>query len=265
MPRRLIGTLTGILLPVGLIVTLAVEVFPRSQSVLDLPGHHDTVTDGSEFVFARLRYGGLGSFFSLKGWDMDWPAADAHFMIGIDRLSNIRVVLDDYVSVSIMDPALFDYPFVYAVEVGYMELDQDEADRLREYMLRGGFLVVDDFWGSLEWRDFERNLHKIFPDKEVEEIPMSHPVFHMAYDIDEIIQVPYIGNACAGCRTWEQDGYYPYALGVFDDARRLMMMIHYNTDLGDAWEHADNPYYPNDYSGYAYRMGVNFILYSMTH
>jgi hypothetical protein len=163
-----------------------------------------------------------------------------------------------------LDPELFDYPLVYAVEVGRWHLSQDEASRLREYMERGGFLVVDDFWGDQEWDYFYREVQKIFPDREVEPIPLSHPVFHSFYDIDDLLQVPSI-RICSGGTTSQRGGVTPRALGVFDDARRPMMMIHFNTDLGDAWEHADNPCYPHMYSGFAYRMGINMIVYAMTH
>jgi hypothetical protein len=231
------------------------------------PSSDDEVVDGSELVFARLVYrsgpfrggGGCGN------WRTDWYEADAHFMLGVERLSNIRVRLDDYVSVPIMDPTLFDYPLVYAVEVGCMELSEPEATRLREYMERGGFLVVDDFWGTRQWQTFHLQLEKLFPNREIEPMALSHGIFHSFYDIDEILQVPVYTSACRGGPTWEQDGYTPYALAVFDDGRRPMLMINHNTDLGDAWEHADMPCYPHKYSGFAYRMGINFIVYAMTH
>ena len=108
--------------------------------------------------FARLVYGsGLAGFSRHRGgsWKTDWPKADKQFMFGIDRLSNVRIVLEKDVAVPIMDPNLFSYPFLYAVEVGHMELTPPEAARLREYMMRGGFLVVDDFWGTYEWQSFK--------------------------------------------------------------------------------------------------------------
>lgn len=258
-----VSTLTGVLLLTGAVAAGAQNIgaiFGGASGDRSESGR-----DGSEFVFARLEY--AGSYFGLgrgRSWAIDWPEADYHFMLGIDRLTNIRVVLDDYISVAPSAPELFDYPLVYAVEVGRWYLEQTEADRLREYVERGGFLVVDDFWGTVQWDYFDRELVKIFPDREVEEIPPDHPVFHAFYDIDEILQVPGIGY-CRGNPTWQQDGYTPHALGVFGDDRRLLMVINFNTDLGDAWEHADDPCYPHMFSGFAYRMGINFIVYSMTH
>ncbi len=227
-------------------------------------------SDGSEFVFARLIYNsGLQNFGrSRRGgsWRTDWPAADKHLIFAIDRMSNIRVVMDQDVAVEIMDPALFSYPFVYALEVGRgMDLSTEEAERLREYMDRGGFLVIDDFWGTREWSNFAYQLNKIFPDQEPEQIPISHPLFHTFFDIDEILQVPNVSNGCWGGPTYEQDGYVPYALGIFDDDRRLKMLINYNTDIGDAWEHADQPCYPNEFANYAFRIAINYVIYSMTH
>jgi hypothetical protein len=249
------------ILVISLVWLLSSEVFPKPQII------GDTVADGSEFVFARLVYSsGLNGFFRRGGsWQTDWPKADKQFMFGIDRLSNVRIMLEKDVAVPIMDSNLFSYPFVYAVEVGHMELSQPEASRLREYMLRGGFLVVDDFWGSYEWQSFLRQVKKIFPDREVEQLPMTHELFHSFFDIEEILQVPNYRNGCYGYQTHEQDGYTPYVLAIFDDARRPMMVINYNTDLGDAWEWADLPCYPHEFSGMAYRMGLNFIVYSMTH
>lgn len=254
----------------GMTLAMVSDALPQSQFLFgDAAGVRETKADGSEFVFARLLYSSGLANFAYRGrtetWRTDWPAADAHFMLGVDRLSNIRILLDDYVSVPIMDPGLFDYPLVYAVEVGYMELSQQEADRLREYMERGGFMIVDDFWGTREWQSFNRQLQKIFPDREVEEVPLSHEIFHSFYDIEEVLQVPVVTSGCYGLPTYEQDGYTPYALAIFDDDRRPMLMINHNTDLGDAWEHSDLACYPHRYSGYAYRLGLNFIVYSMTH
>jgi Domain of unknown function (DUF4159) len=252
----------------GTILCLASEQLARAQFFFD-DGRPRTevAVDGSEFVFARLIYRS-GRFRGSRGcgnWRTDYPNADVKFMFGVERLSNIRILVDERIQVDIMEPALFDYPLVYAVEVGCMELSEAEAGRLREYMERGGFLVVDDFWGTAQWDNFSRQVRKLFPDREVEEIPRDHGVFHSFFDIDETLQVPVYRSACRGGPTYEQDGYKEYALAVFDDARRPMLMINHNTDLGDAWEWADLPCYPHKYSGFAYRMGINFIVYAMTH
>ena len=182
--KRLLQIIAGALLPLPL---LAIQLFPGQE----LGGYGGV--DGSEFVFARLRYNeGLSNFRGWGGrpsWAVDWPKADKQFIFAIDRMSNVRVVLDKDVAIDIMDPNLFSYPFLYALEVGRgMTLSTPEAERLREYMLRGGFLVIDDFWGTYEWQNFYAQLHKIFPDREPEEIPLTHQIFHSFFDIPEILQ-----------------------------------------------------------------------------
>ena len=242
---------------------LSSQLFPNR----DLGGYGGV--DGSEFVFARLIYNeSLARFrgFGRGSWSTDWPKADKQFIFAIDRLSNVRVVMDKDIAIEIMDPNLFSYPFIYALEVGRgMSLSTEEAERLREYMLRGGFLVIDDFWGTWQWQNFAVQLRKIFPDQEPEQIPLSHPLFHSFFDIEEILQVPNVSNGCGGFRTYQQDGYVPYALAVFDDNRRPMMVINFNTDIGDAWEWADVECYPNRFANFAFRIGINWIVYSMTH
>ena len=165
-----------------------------------------------------------------------------------------------------MDPDLFKYPFLYVVEPGRgLFLTDVEAERLREYVDRGGFMIFDDFWGTVQWRNFAAQMAKIFPDRQIEEIPKDHEIFHTFYDIDEFLQVPNVSNGIRGGPTWQADGYVPHLLGVFDEKRRLCIAISFNSDIGDAWEWMDHPQYPEKYSGYAYRIGLNFIIYAMTH
>ena len=259
--KRFLLVLVIALLPLPLLST---QLFPSQQL-----GEYGGV-DGSEFVFARLIYSeGLANFrgFGRRGsWATDWPKADKQFIFAIDRMSNVRVVLDKDIAVEIMDPNLFSYPFVYALEVGRgMNLSQEEAETLREYMERGGFLVIDDFWGTYQWQNFAVQLNKIFPDKEPEEIPLSHPLFHTFFDIEELLQIPNRNNGCYGFQTHQADGYVPYALAIYDDDRRPMMVINFNTDIGDAWEWADLQCYPAEFAGFAFRIGINWIIYSMTH
>jgi hypothetical protein len=212
------------------------------------------------FTFARLVYeGGWGP----NNWTTDAPKADITFVAGIKRLTNIHVTNSPFF-IPLTSPEIFNYPFLYAVEVGYMELSQGEADILKEYLLRGGFLVVDDFHGTPEWASFEEQIRKAFPDCKIEEIPQSHPIFHCFFDVGELFQIPGLQMLYTG-RPYERDGYVAHFRGIFDDRGRLMVMINFNSDLGDAWEWADVPYYPEEYSSAAYRLGINYIVYSMTH
>lgn len=229
-------------------------------------GGRSTMAPPSE-QFRCPEFGG-GNFFPRQGWGWatDYPGGDCKFMGAINRLTGIRVSPNPNV-MEILDKDLFKFPFVYAVEVGQMYLDDDDAERLREYLLRGGFMHVDDFWGREEFANFEDQILKVFPDRRMERLPLTHPVFHTFFDVTEVMQIPNRGNGCANDgRTWEDDfDREPVVYGISDDDGRLMVLVTYNSDLGDAWEYMDLPCYPVKYSGQAYRMGLNFMIYSMTH
>ena len=217
-----------------------------------------------EFIFARMVYTGLRPWPYGKNWDTDWPKSDRQFILGIQRLTNIRAAQEEAV-VQLTDPNLFQYPFIYSVECGHWNLTDDEILGLREYLRRGGFLFCDDFWGSWEWENFRENILRVLPEARITDIPMDHPVFHSYYDIEELIQTPYYMNAILSLETYEQDGFTPYCRGIFDENDRLMVIINWNTDLGDAWEWADLQEFPARYSTYAYQIGINAIVYAMSH
>ena len=215
------------------------------------------------FYFTRVMYG-AGGGFRRSAWAVDYNQADLWIISVLRRLTGIDIYPYDHV-VRLDDPNLRRFPFIYAVEVGSMGLSPAEVKGLREYLLAGGFLFVDDFWGSWEWANFEYEIRQVLPEYEIVEIPMDHPVFSSYYKIEEIIQVPNVDQGIRGGPTHEQDGYVPHCLGIFDDKGRLMVVINWNTDLGDAWEWAEHPLYPLPYSTYAYQMAANFIIYAMTH
>jgi hypothetical protein len=219
--------------------------------------------DGSQVVFARLIYNGrIPGYY--KNWYTDYPEAEENLILGLKRLTNLNIA-DHSRAVALNDPDLFRYPFIYTSEPEQMVFTDQDAATMREYLERGGFWILDDFWGSFEWAAMERQVKKVLPTAEIKDIPMDHTIFHQFYDIDKIIQVPSLAYAFNGGITWEQDGFVATCKGIWDDHGRLMVVINHNTDLGDAYEHADNPLYPNDFSGYAYRLAINFILYSLTH
>jgi hypothetical protein len=207
------------------------------------------------------------NFFPPQGWGWatDSPGADCKLMGAIHRLTGQHVYPNpNYIE--IMDPDLFKYPYSYIVEPGQMYFNREEAARLREYLLRGGFLHLDDFWGLLQKENLETELRKVFPEYPIQQIPLTHPIFHSFFDIDEIIQTPNQYQGCSGGRTWEQSSdTQPRIYGIFNGDGRLMVAITYNTDVGDAWEFMDLKCYPEKYSGYAIRIGLNFMIYAMTH
>ena len=231
----------------------------ETQQGRPLPAH--------EFYFTRAAYSSGGGGFRRwrrQSWATDYPKSDRQFLIVAERLTGLDMFMEEHPR-TLTDEDLNRFPFLYALEVGGMSMTPEEAAALREYLLRGGFLVVDDFWGTYEWEIFEYEMQKVLPEYPIVDIPLEHEIFHTFYDIDEIIQVPNVNNGRRGWATHERDGYTPLVKGIFDEDGRLMVIINWNTDLGDAWEWAEDPYYPLRYSTYAIQMGVNFIIYAMSH
>ncbi len=217
-----------------------------------------------EFYFSRAAYSGSGYRYR-SSWSIDFPKADRQFLLGVRRLlANLDVYEGEH-PIQLDDPELYRYPFLYALEVGDMALTDPEVAGLRRYLLAGGFLVIDDFWGTLQWMNFESEIRRVLPEYDIVDLPLDHPLFNAFYNITEIVQVPNVDLGIAGGRTWERDGYTPSVRGIFDDDGRLMVVINWNTDLGDAWEWAENPYYPLKFSTFAYQMGLNLIVYGMSH
>ena len=227
-------------------------------------------SDGSRGGFGRGRRGGqLGD--RGPAWSIDYASADRHMMLVTQRLSNIDACLWEH-PVSLADPELRRFPFVYSLEWGNAQLTAKEIEGLRGYLLAGGFLMIDDFWGSYQWENFAAEIRQVLPGRAIVEVPRDNLLFHIHYTIDgDILQVPNIGRGQEIARgytdapTWEQDGYVPHVRGIFDDDGRLMVVINWNTDLGDALEHAENPYYPLKFSTFASEMFLNMIMYSMSH
>jgi hypothetical protein len=229
----------------------------------------------AELHFSRMYYrdgGGYGRGFGGGGfngcpygggsWTTDCPEAEVHFTMGIERLT--RVDIGEGRALRLTDDSIFNYPWLYAVEVGRWYLDETDAARLREYLMRGGFMMVDDFHGTRQWASFLESLQRVFPDRPVVEIEESDEVMHVLYDLNKNIQIPGIVAVQRGV-TYEQDGTVPHWRGIYDDDGRLMLAINFNMDLGDAWEHADTPYYPEPMTALAYRFAVNYVVYAMTH
>ena len=213
-----------------------------------------------EFYFTRAIY---NSGWGYGRWAIDYPKADRQFMAVVNRLIDVDGSPMEN-AIRLDDPEIRKYPFLYALEVGDIALSPAEIEGLRNYLLAVGFLVIDDFWGSWQWANFEQQIRLVFPEHPIIDVPLDHPIFNTVYRIDEVLQVPAYGNYWGG-RTWEQDGYTAHVRGIFDEKGRLMVLINWNTDLGDAWEWAERPEYPLKYSTFAVQLGVNFIVYAMSH
>ncbi|MGH9720019.1 MAG: DUF4159 domain-containing protein [Bryobacteraceae bacterium] len=229
------------------------------QNPADDPPDADEKT---EFAFARLRYRSPRGFFR-GGWGTDSNKAERQFVQGVRRLSRIHTRSVEEI-IDVDSDEMFNWPWLYAVEVGHWYLSEPQAKRLREYLDRGGFLMVDDFHGSWEWDVFMQSLRRVFPDRPVVDIEDSDPIFHMLYDLQSRVQVP--GRQFVySRRTYEQDGYEARWGAIYDDRGRIQVAICHNMDLGDAWEWADDPQYPERFASLAYRIGLNYIVYAMTH
>lgn len=234
----------------------------------------------AEFHFIRLEYTDLPQFHrrwnyaSRNGtgtgwWVVDWPDADNHFTAGVQRLT--RIDTGDPRHLRLTDPHLFDYPWIYATQTGWWDLSDKETALLREYLLRGGFLVVDDFWGPEQWELFRHTMARVFPQGAITDIDQSDSVMHVLYDIQEkdrtwIPGSRHLRRGPDGSVTVAQPfGTSPAWRAVNDDKNRLVIAVNFNTDVGDAWEFADVPYYPAEMTGLAYRYGINYLVYAMTH
>ena len=246
----------------GLLLAAALLQRPEGAARLvdGLDSDPPPATDHREFHFTRAVYTGL----RFRNWAIDYPKADRQLMAGVRRLLDNLDAGERENPVRLDDPGLRRFPFLYAVEVGHMAMTEAEADGLRHYLQAGGFLVVDDFWGTREWSVFESEIRRVLPGCTIVDLPRDHPVFSAFYDIREFPQVPNVMNAMTG-HTWEKDGYVPHYRGILDDRGRLLVAINNNTDLGDAWEWAEVPEYPLKYSTFAYQMAVNLIVYGMSH
>jgi Domain of unknown function (DUF4159) len=217
----------------------------------------------TEFAFARLRYPSFSSRYTFYSWGIDSPKSERQFVMGLRRLTRIHTRSVEEI-VNLEDDHVFVWPWMYAVEVGHWDLTDLQCKRLREYLLRGGFLMVDDFHGTQEWAIFMASMARVFPERPVVEIQDNDEVFHVLYDLGERVQVPGLQYLYSG-RIAEKDGFVPRWRGIYDDEGRLMVFICHNQDYGDAWEWADYPQYPEKYASQAYRLGINAVVYAMTH
>jgi len=242
---------------------------PEMQSPAD-EDPPDAWVEG-EFAFARLRYRqysrGYGRGFGgyrRSSWGTDSNTAERHLMQGVRRLTRIDARSVEEIIDADSDE-VYKWPWLYAVEVGHWELSESHARRLREYLDRGGFLMVDDFHGGYEWDVFMASLQRVFPDKPVVDLPDSDSIFHTLYDLDNRFQVPGYQYVRSGLTYEREDGKEAHWRAIYDDTGRVQVAICHNVDLGDAWEWSDDPRYPEPFAGLAYRIGLNYIIYSMTH
>ncbi|HMO86642.1 MAG TPA: DUF4159 domain-containing protein [Lacipirellulaceae bacterium] len=206
------------------------------------------------------------------GWRTDWPDSDLNFSFRLQQLTSLKVNPEP-IYLPLTDPRLFDYPFLYMIEPGNLLFTEEEVLALRKYLLSGGFLMVDDFWGDSQWENFYEQIKRVFPDREPVELPIEHEIFNIVYRLKEKPQVPSINAAMQGRPwgiDWEQhdgDSRTVHYRALFDDKGRMMSIICHNTDLGDGWEReGEDPWFFTEFAEKkAYPMGINIVVYAMTH
>jgi len=255
------------------------RVYPSMEPYDDVALPPD-YREKTEWTFARLMYpqhpnARFGRYSRHWGgvldwreggtsWTQDYPRADRHFAQALRRLTRVHVRsveqpvnLDDAEDV-------YNWPWLCAGEMGDWKLTDAKAKKLREYLLRGGFLMLDDFWGTSEWERFDESMKKVFPDRPIVEIEGTDAIFHTVYDLDDRYQIP--GQwALARGTTYRNDGEVPHWKGIYDDHGRIIVAMTFNSDIGDSWEWADDPMYPEKYSALGIRIGVNYAVYALTH
>ena len=223
------------------------------------------------FTFARVRYSSAYGGYGRRGggWSTDYPDSEFNFSYRLHELTALET--DPYGKiVELTDDALFDYPWLYLIEPGAMELNEAEVLALRKHLLNGGFLMVDDFWGSDALANLLENMERVFPDKRAVELPMDHDIFHCVYDLKQKPQIPSIHFWWnSGGETSERgaDSATPHYMGIFDDKGRMMVIICHNTDIGDGWEREglDPEYFKQFSEKWSYPLGINILMYAMTH
>ncbi len=199
-----------------------------------------------------------------RRWTVDYPRSDRHLLQGIRRLTRIDTRSVEQIVDLDGEDDVYNWPSLYAVEVGYWNLTDQQAHQLREFLLRGGMLMVDDFHGTIEWNNFIAGINKVFPDRTIVDLDNKDPIFHVIYDLDDRFQVP--GMQYVFTRSlFEYDGFEAKWRGIYDDKGRLLVVICHNMDLGDAWENSDDPRYPEKFASLAYRIAVNYWTYDLTH
>jgi Domain of unknown function (DUF4159) len=228
--------------------------------------------DGT-FMLCKLQYTSVRYEDMGIGWSTDYPYAGINLMIRLSEMTKTPVTKNEsgeppYWVVRLTDDALFRCPALMGSDVGTMELSDLEAQRLREYLLKGGFLWVDDFWGTAAWAQWSGEIHKALPEYPIFDIARDHPIRHMLYPVDEVEQVTNINNWMRTRNTSERGADSPHAnfRGIADEKGRLMVVMTHNTDFGDSWEReSESREFFERFSPRGYALGIDVLLYSLTH
>jgi hypothetical protein len=269
MVAALLGV--GVLSGAGVLAQLPFREYPGETS--GFGGRPADWQVPGEFVVGRLMYppgncyrGGMGGRDWLQGstsWTIDYPSGDRAFASILRRLTLVDVrSVEQPVNLDDGDD-VFHWPFLMVIMPSTWDLTDDQVAKLREYLLRGGFLMADSFFGTEDWHCFMESMRRVFPDRPVVELPNEHPLFNVVYDFSERHQIRNWRTLSRG--GYRADGDEPSWRGILDDDGRIMVAMSFNNDMGDSWQHADDPTYPQDDSHMGLRLGVNYAIYTMTH
>jgi Domain of unknown function (DUF4159) len=245
--------------PPRMLLGFAALLLPGEPAELDFPAK-------AEFHFVRLEY--TDGAWARRGWGgrgwwmQDWPEAEAHFAQGIRRITRIHIGQNRHLPLS--DDTIYDNPWIYATQTGFWDLSEFETRRLGDYLERGGFLVVDDFYGPRDWEVFQNTMARVLPGRPIVDLEDGEQLLRVLFDIKERTFIPGLRHLRRDGSV-EQQGWPPTWRAIHDRKGRLVVAVNFNMDVGDAWEHADLPFYPAEMTGLAYRFGINYIIYSMTH
>ena len=261
----------------GLVALAGHEALAR-QRRMGVSNRYPVPTESSfdgGFNFCRIAFQ-TGRFRRGGNWVVDYPRADVNLSIRLSELTKVRISRDGereprHFVLPLTDPSLFRCPFVMMTEPGGLTLDDAEVARLREYLLKGGFLWADDFWGEIAWQNFEQEMRKVLPaaDFDLRDLDGDHPLFRTQFPVQEVKQIPSI-NFWAGTggdtSEWGNDSREPRARAFIDKQGRVVMLATHNTDYGDSWEReGDDPDYFQTFSIDGYAFGINVVLYAMSH
>jgi len=242
-----------------LLIALTIALVAKEASVQGGSDPVFSTPEDHEFTFARVQF----NSFSRRGrgrgrnpgWRHDYPRAEIHLLKILGEVTNISTTPESYVIVQLRDPELMKYPFLYFSEPGTWDITPEETTNFREYLNRGGFAIFDDFDGQRDWRVFESCMRAVYPERRFVELQLQDPIFHCFFDIETLDMVP----------PYSVRGGLPEFLALRDEDGRIQAVANFNNDIGDFWEWSDESFYPVNLSNEAYKLGVNYVVYAMTH
>ena len=233
---------------------IAVAALALTSSTVS-PGPDDDIPpdDPNYFQFARVKFNESGRFF-WAGWAHDYPRAERNLLKILSEVTGVRTTPDSYTIVELDDPRIMEFPLLYFSEPGTWAITPQEAENLREYFMRGGFAIFDDFDGPWQWAAFEASIKTVFPERQMERLTVNSPIFQCFYEIETL--------EMTAPRAYANP---PEFYGMFDDSGRLQVIVNFNNDIGDYWEWSDTSFFPVSLSNEAYKLGINYVVYALTH